>query len=283
MISFALLLLQTGTVPQQPADQANVVVVGKRNVEDEIKDFVEALTPAQGQKRLARFERFVCPAVIGLSKPQAEVAVARMRRVAREIELATPAPPCAPNVILMVTRDKKVLLEQLRRRHPQYFETLSRWQVQRLIREPGPAVAWQTKGPPVSARGVELFYDEGKGYFVNQTSDPATRLYEASREQFDGAVVVVERGALDGLTIMQLADYASMRAYSPADPKRLQQAGGSSILRVIEAPMGSVIPNSMTAWDFGYLKGYYSSNRNAPRGVQRSEIQKDVAREVADK
>lgn len=171
-------------------------------------------------------------------------------------------------------------MQELRRRHPSYFGQMSQREIRDLVRQPGPAVAWQRQGPPVSASGTELFFDPALGAYINQTMEPGSRLRAAGRPQFDGAVVVVERGSLDGLTVTQLADYAAMRAFAGTDPSRLGQSGTRTILRILEAPVGSEVPLSLTQSDLSFLRGYYSAPRNLGTSAQRSAIHRGMAREV---
>ena len=89
-----------------------------------------------------------------------------------------------------------------------------------------------------------------------------------ARPQFGAAVVVVEGSALAGLTLTQLGDYAAMRAYSGADPARLPSSA-PTILRVVDAPLGSEVPVTMTNWDFSFLRGLYAGDWNLFKAAQQ--------------
>lgn len=266
--------------PPNASDQSTIIVTGRRNAKDEIRDFVGALTHVGIGGSLTRFEQSVCPIALGLPKQQGDGVARRMRRVAQAAGIPVGGSDCFPNVVVMVVRDKKAALEELRRRYPQYFGDLSQRQIRALVRQPGYAAAWQMQGAPVSARGMELFYDPVKGYYVNQTTESASRISVGGRRQYDGAVVVVERGALTGLTVTQLADYAAMRAFAGADPARLGTNRLSTILRILETPIGSEVPPTLTEWDMGFLRSYYSSPRNLQTGAQRSDMARRIEKEV---
>ena len=115
---------------------------------------------------------------------------------------------------------------------------------------------------------------------VNRTTRPQTRLNAAARPIFTAAAVVVERDALTGLSTTQLADYALMRALARADPHRLTASSPATILRVLEAPMGSELPVTLTRWDLGFLRGLYASRDNLYATAQRGEIRRGVAAEL---
>ncbi len=263
-----------------PTDRSTIVVTGKRNPKQDMQDFVRALTPASSGTQLSRFEQSVCPSALGLPQHQRDAVVARMRRIAREAGIAVGGAECPPNVVVMVTQDKKVLMQALRRNYPQYFGELSQRQIRELTRQPGPAVAWQLQGPPMSANGMETFSDPKTGVHINKTMEPGSRLAAAARPQFDGAVVVVERGSLAGLTVTQLADYAAMRAFAGANPSRLGQSGTTTILRILEAPVGSAVPLSLTASDLAFLRGFYSVARNLHTSAQRSAIGRSMTKDA---
>lgn len=277
-LSAAAASIVTQVVPPD-TDQSAIVVVGKRNAEQEMKEFVRALTPTPGGGQLARFEQNICPAAIGLSPVQREAVVARMRRLAQEIGLRVSGANCVPNVLVMVTQDKKTLMRALRERHSHYFGNLPVKTIRSLERQPGPAVAWQIRGFPVNADGKEVTYDEAQGWYVNRTSIPQTRLAAGTRPQTDGAVVVVERGSLNGVTVTQLADYAAMRAYAGADPLRLGQST-QSVLRVLHAPVGSEVPLSVTETDLAFLRAYHAAPRNQSTSSQRSAIARSIAEQA---
>ena len=44
------------------------------------------------------------------------------------------------------------------------------------------------------------------------------------------------------------------------------------ILRVLDAPMGTAVPITLTSWDFGFLRGLYDAQANLRSAAQRSAI-----------
>lgn len=264
---------------QEAADQSTIVVTGKRNSEKEIRDFVKALTPVPYGGQISRFEQTICPVAVGLPQPQADAVAGRMRRVAEAAGLRVSGSDCTPNVVVIVTADKKALFKALRQSRPDYFGDMSPSRIREIAREPGPALAWQVAGPPLSARGQELYVDPALGVYVNRTTEGSSRITTPTRPQFEAAIVIVEARSLDGLTTTQLADYAAMRAFADADPAKLDSTA-PSILRILEAPMGSEIPITLTQWDLSFLRGLYTSPRNLATGAQRSAISENMTREL---
>jgi hypothetical protein len=263
-----------------PAD-AEIVITG-RPVEDQIRGFVEAFTRVHGQRQLSRFEWSVCPAALGLSPAAAKAVVTRIRRVAKEAEVPLGKPDCTANVLLMVTKDKKALLDVIQRKYPQFLGEMPNSEVRRLARAPGPAAAWRVEGPPLDVDGVEIPQEGGAGggVRVNRTVRNPSRITPAARPHLIGAVVIVEKAALDGLTTIQLADYAAMRAFAPTDPAKLPPSSPPTILTALEAPMGTPVPLTMTKWDLAFLKGLYGSPAGLYAGAQRSAIRKEMLGEL---
>jgi hypothetical protein len=262
---------------RQPAGDQEIVVTGNANVERQLSEFVGALTQAPVAGQLSRFETDVCPTVVGVSPEHKAALVARMRTVAKAVGLAVGGPGCVPNVLVVVTADKRAFLEALRKKHAYYFGEMSTSAIKRLIAEPGPAAAWQVDGPLRNADGQEL--SDNAGVAVNRTTRIGSRLSAGARPQFAAAAVVVESKALEGLTTTQLADYAAMRAFTRADPSKLP-VSTPTILTILEAPMDSEVPITLTSWDLAFLRSFYAAPPNLTAASQRSQIRRGVKREL---
>lgn len=271
--AFILVLAPAAAAQEQPAD-AQIVVTGTRDLDREVADFVAALTPATGKGQLSRFETEICPAAAGLLPAQKAALVERMRRVAKAAELGVGGAKCRPNVLVLATRDKRALIETLAARHPEYLRGLSKSEIKRLVATPGPAAAWHLAGPPRTADGFELPWDGGMGTYVNRTTRTGSRIVMPVRPQTAAAVVVIETKALAGLTTTQVADYAAMRTLLRADPAALGDSAAPTILKVLEAPMGSEVPMTLTRWDLGALHAAYDSPLNLRAAAERSAIRK---------
>ncbi len=279
LISLGVFLLPPAVAQEtrQPDGHQEIVVTGNADVERQLTDFVGALTQAPGRGQLSRFETAVCPTVVGVSPQHKDALIARIRVVAKAAGLAVGGSRCNPNVLLVVTGDKRAFLDALRKKHGYYFGEMSSSAIRRLIAEPGPAAAWQVDGPMLNAYGQEMATNNGVA--VNRTTRPDTRLSVGARPQFAAAAVVVESKALDGLTTTQLADYAAMRAFTRADPSKLP-ASAPTILNILEAPMDSEIPITMTTWDLAFLRSFYAAPSNLTAASQRSQIRRTVKQEL---
>jgi hypothetical protein len=260
--------------PQAPDE--SITITGVRDVAREARDFVAALTPAPNHGQISRMELGMCPVVVGLTATQTAAVVARMRRVAQAAGAPVAKPRCDANVLVVVTRDKRRFIERLEKDEPLFFpQQWDRAQLRRIAQDPAPAAAWYSEDT-VRRDGRELRTDFASGLQWQKTIEPASRLSPHGRPRLLTAIIVVQGDALAGLTATQLADYATMRALTHADPARLGNSGAPTILKVLEAPMGTAVPLTLTAWDLGFLKASYASRQNVYAGAQRSDMTRDL-------
>jgi hypothetical protein len=183
---------------------------------------------------------------------------------------------CRANVVVMVTLDKRRLIEQLARRFPAYLGELSSRQVASLAQSAEPTALWHLDGL-VDADGRELD-GTGGNVVVQRTTHRGSRITDQAHREFTGSVLIVEARALTGLSTIQLADYAAMRTFTGADPARLPNRGLPTILTMIEAPMDSAVPLTLTSWDLAFLQSFYASDVNIHAPGQRGEIQAGMRR-----
>jgi hypothetical protein len=267
-----------GTRERQRGDQ--IVVTGERPDEarvreEKAREFVRALMPTRGRTMPRQFDD-VCPFVTGLIPAQNRAVTQRIRRVAAASGVTVGGADCVPNTFLIVTRDKSAFIRAMSVRMPGSLN-MGGIAIRRLANSPGPAAAWQLTGP-IDRDGRPLHLENGIP--VNRTTDAASRIRSASTSGFDASALVVETSALPGLTTIQLADYAAMRLLAKLDPARLPTNSPPTILKVLEAPMDSEVPVTLTQWDLGLLRGLYVSSLSLNGSGQRSEIVREIVKEV---
>lgn len=282
-LAFALAL----AVPAAPAfaqdqpqggDSPTITVTGVRDVEKEVRDFVDAMTPASANGNIARFEKNVCPRVIGAAPAQAALMETRLRTIAKAAGLQLGKDGCSPNALMIITADKAALIGALQKKGNYFGDRTSLSQIRRLARDPGPAAFWRLEGF-VTAFGNPISKFEGELDEYRHSNSRASRISTGTRLAVDGAILVVEAGALDGLTTIQLADYGAMRLYGAADPAELT-GSAPTILKVLTAEMGAEVPITMTRWDLSFLRGLYASSESLRTSAQRGEIRRRLLEEL---
>jgi hypothetical protein len=287
-IKFLLPLLLSGVAapsvafaqPQEQQDPVgrDIVVQGIRDLDRQVGDFVIALTDVPMSGQISRFDWAVCPNVVGLSDRQNALAADRMRQVAEAAGIRVGKAGCKGNILVMVADDVPAVMKWLRSKHFDLFEGVPSRRIREMSRG-GSAVAWHVEGL-LDADGVEVPRDRDTGLHVIERTDTPSRISTVSRPHFAAAVVVFDGRALEGLTVVQLADYAAMRAFARTDPSRLRDSSAPSILSVVDAPMGSAVPITLTQWDLAYLKALYSATENRRAGQQRGEMSRQMGREL---
>ena len=178
---------------------------------------------------------------------------------------------CRPNVLVLVTPDKPQFIEQLARRFPTYLGELSRREIARLGPKPRTD---RLVAPERDGRLGRPGNQPGLGQRSHvRTSRAGSRLTEQAHSEFIGSALVVEARALEGLTTTELADYAAMRTFSGADPARLTDPGLSTILTLLDTPMGSEAPVTLTSWDLAFLQLLIASSADtyAPGAAGRDQ------------
>lgn len=271
----ALLLLPAPALTADAPEKADDTIVVSATVDREVSEFVDAVIDVSNFDRLTRFERAICPIAAGIPTAQKAAVVERMRAVAKAAGITVGKTDCRPNVLVLVTADKKALITKFVDLYPGSMNDLSKAERRALINSTEPAVAWHLKGPVVDDDGVEIG-NEGTEVAINRSARSASRLTSFARPQFAAAVVVIDSAELTGLSTTQLADYAAMRALLESDPAKLKGSNVPSILKILDAPDDAEVPLSLTEWDLNALRGFYNVNRNTTVASQRSGVRKQV-------
>lgn len=280
LLSAFLLFAPAGAGAQEQAkDDDEIIVTGTADRKKQVDTFVRALTDVTAASPMGRFDwTSVCPGAAGLSPAQNLAIAERMRFVASAVGLKVAKPGCKPNALVIVAQDKNQLIRALRKAHPIYFQDPAGRQVE-IPKQSGPATAWHLQGR-LDRTGVPLQEDPEGGFDIVNTPVGASRISATMRPIFLASVVVIELASLDGLTTTQAADYAAMRTFVQTDPARLSRSSAPTILTVLEAPMESVVPASLTHWDLSYLKAVYASEKYHFGPRQRSELKRRMDRNL---
>ncbi len=281
LILSALLAAQpapAATATTEPESQ-DIVVEGTRATKRQLRDFVKTVTATPLMGQVARFHAAACPVAIGLPSAQNAALGERMRRVAAGAGMRVGGPDCTPNIFVILAPDRKEMVDALQRRYPVYFRDVPAEQLRAIASSREPVVAWQVQSR-LSADGELLERPADAGYYRVNTSSNPSRVRAASMPTFVASMLVIDVDAAKGLTVTQLADYAVMRTFASTDPERIVRTGVPTILSAIGAPEDRPIPVTLTHWDFGFLKGLYSSDNAYFAGYQRGDIEAKLRKEL---
>jgi len=265
--------------PQQgPSD---IVVEGVREQKERVRQFIRSLDDVRTFGQIGRFHTPVCPVVMGFPEAQNRLIAERMKRVASAAGIQTAGSNCEPNVFLIASVGKGGTIKALAKRFPAYFRDMRDREVRKLAASGDPSVAWQVKGL-LSADGTTLKKAPMDGPYINESTNSGSRVRAGTMPQFVASMVVVERGALTGLSVTQVADFAAMRAYADTNPRRAAKSGAPTILTILDKRNDEMVPVTLTQWDFGYLKSLYATSNahyaSYQRGDMAHELEKDLAK-----
>lgn len=290
LASLALCCPTVAIAQAPPSDNSSIVVEGVKDRAKQLRNFVKDLTPSTlTYNQLSRWEVPVCPAAFGLTPAQRTYVVGRMRTLAKAVDVPLAKPGCDPNLIVIVTSNKNALISALEKKHPGYFP--SDWsdrRIHELERDAYPVASWQFEGV-LSTDGLRIADTTASNDTIDPaglvaatiaTTAPASRLRPPGRHDVLTSILVVQANALAGLTTTQFADYAAMRTFVHTDPAQLRASPSETILKAMDAPMGTAVPLSLTNWDFSFLRAYYASRTQSYANAQRSEIAQRMKREL---
>ena len=264
-----------------------VIVEGKRNHRDAAHRFVNEIT-VETEDQVAQFGEPVCPLTLGLSPTYNGVITERVLKDAKDTGVRVAKGRCEPNVIIMISDDGHQLLDRLHTDRGPMFEDIPLHDLHALLDEPGPVHAWQ---------GVELLDNSGFPVGIrdpNGVHGPSpvaeapvakgfmpSRLQQAFRRRIDTAFVVIDAKAIDGLTLMQVADYAAMRTLAiTRNPKGASMAQ-DSILTLFDGASGSSKPASLSRSDAAYLHALYATSSATLASTQKSNMAQSINRALS--
>jgi hypothetical protein len=269
---FALALLQAGAGDVDPA-----ITVTPDASRETAEQFVNRIEPVSqpNDEPLARYTDPVCVGSAGLPAEAAQVIVDRVSEVAASVGLRTGAPGCAPNLIVVFDRDTTAAVQRLSQGRSRAVASQSRDDIRRIADEAGQARAWTEV--VVKSRDGDLQSQDTPNNPPSLRVSTSTRLSMPIRRDILSATVLIERDAVAGRNLTQIADYAAMRALTGARSRG--ELGASSILSLFTPQGDSRAPEGLTALDRGYLKGLYSGRGDLWPMVKRDYIARSILRE----
>lgn len=278
LVLLAALALSGAAPPAPPPAQSDVTVTGRKaDKPATVREFVTQITRPSGEQ-LARFHRRVCPAVLGLADGPALMIEQRIRRTAAAAGArVTASRKCDANLVLIIAEDGGKLVENMRSFRPAWLAGLSPGDIRRLVDEPSPARAW-TVASLTNEDGVAMG-QTGLNEAAALQNVGTMRVMSASiinlptRASIDGSVIVIDRKAVVGLSLAQIADYAAMRGLAWTRPPAEARIG--TILGLFDAD-AAARPRQMTATDLAYLKSLYRSSGRSSAVAERNRIARDL-------
>jgi hypothetical protein len=286
--ALAALLVSTPLIAQ--SEDESILVEGQRM---SINRLVSDTINDAGVEALARFELKICPGVVGLSLQQAGKLADMIRANIVALGGKVENPGCTPNATLILTEEPVEFVKQFAKREPGFFSMTPR-EFEQFTSRPRAVASWhvsETRGrdgeelggsDKVSDRKKRLGQQGGASALaslsvgVNSTVNrnaAASRLYTNTRQEMMFGFAVIDSSKVQGKTIRQLADLATLHLL--LDIK--QDAGANnrtSILSLFEdRPEGAAAPMQLSSFDRAMVQGLYSpEENNRSAGQQFTQI-----------
>lgn len=284
-LSAALLLQQAAPAAQTPEDSTTVegLVVTARPIPEKeaIAAFVSGVSAQSANKRLARWDRKICPGVIGVRESYAQVLNDRIAKAAVDVGLEVGEPGCKANMLIVGTAASDLLVKNMIAGNPDAFSkydhgvTRGRKALDAFTRSKAPVRWWHVTSRK-TADGER--YQAGDSILVRGVG----RLKSTTRDDFDHVIIVLDVSRIGKMRLGALADYIAMVGLAQIDPQA-DTKGVSSILNLFEdREAGLTPPDGLTEWDLAYLNGLYGARRDTLNSTgQKQDVVGSMAKDLA--
>jgi hypothetical protein len=241
-------------------DQNSIVVTGEKPTQSEVTRQARQITQPTGIRYapLPRFEGDrLCPGVIGMKADFASLVVDRIRANAERFGLwmTEDDGTCAPNFVIAFVDDGQATLQQVADGQSWLFKDMPRHERVELLADEGPAHVWTTT--QARTRDGMNLPDRPDGRKASAMgSGGRARVQLGAREDITGVLILFDRDDVGDLTLIQLADYATMRGLARTRPVDGDGQAMATILALFDRAATPVA--EMTDFDRAYLSALYA-------------------------
>jgi hypothetical protein len=168
---------------------------------------------------------------------------------------------CQPNFVVAFVDDGQDTLQRIEQQWYWLFKDLPRHERLALLAEDGPARVWTTTVTR-TRDGIPVAEDPVSGTMMVSMWSAHSKIYIPIREDITGVLVLFDRAAVRGKTLVQLADYATMRGIARTRPVEDDGQALDTILTLFDPE--ATAPPELTAFDRAYLGSLYAGLPNIP-------------------
>ncbi len=245
-------LAMPGTARSADDSFDEIVVEGLR--ETELREFVAAMTDPVRTRQIARWDREICPTVLGIETHQAEFMARRIGEVATTVRLQVATSGCVSTMLVVVTPDASALATSLARDYPVTLRKDGDWRLKRFAASNRP-VRWLTLTDPCGPQGCVL---------------SGSRLTASTNPRFEAMIVLVDAPQVRRFNLGEVSDYVAFVVLG--NPPLGGQAPATSILSMFERERPAESSFRLTDHDRTYLAGLYRTRTDGLGKQQRSAI-----------
>lgn len=251
---------------------------------DTVTAFVDNISAPTPNGRLARWDRKICPGVIGLQEAYAQKLIDRIATIAVTIGLQVGDPGCKANMVIVATDDSQAMAKMVVDRNKRVLEggvdgsSRGRKALKDFVETPR-AVRWwhvtQTLG--VDGFGYQRDTEDGPGSLQVRSLG---RIRATTKDNFVGVIIMVDVSRVGVINFSALTDYVAMVGLAQIDPDT-DPAGVPTVLNLFAArDKGAKAPLGLTSWDVAYLQALYNTN---PAVIRGSRQERQIVKGMADR
>lgn len=274
---------ETATPPPPPTPVEGLVIQARPAAPpvDSVTAFVDDISAPTVNGRLARWDRRICPGVIGMQPAYAQKIIDRIALIAVTIGLQVGEPGCKANMVIVATDDGQAMARMVVDRNKRVLEggvdgsSRGRKALKAFVETPREVRWWHvTQTVGVDGFGYQRD-DDGPG---SLTVRSLGRIRATTRDNFLGVIIMVDVSRVGVIRFDALTDYIAMVGLAQIDPDT-DPTGVPTVLNLFAArDSGATPPSGLTSWDVAYLQSLYTTDSAVIRGSrQERQIVKGMA------
>jgi hypothetical protein len=259
------------------------VTVTANKLREAVGKFAKAFAmPTEITGKIARWERRICPVVVGQNEHYAAFISQHIKYVA----LAAGAPvdtdaSCTPNIEIVFTATPQALLDSVRKTDRDYLGyATSNAQLDTRATVTRPIQSWYATETVdfAGARSADNGMARGEGvklfnppiYVEKVTRSNGNHTNDSIHSGFRHVLIVIDSSKLAGHQIVPLSDYISMLALTQLSSLDACQPL-SSVMNMLAADCDHAV-DGLTPFDLAYLQGLYRMAAGRKAIFQRNDI-----------
>lgn len=260
------------------ADSPEEEKLDRRAQQKMVRDFVREVTGRLPSSRpVARFYRPLCLEVAGVNRNFVDDFANRVLDNAEKARVPLATGKCDANALVIFTGGSRQELQQARKKNRTIFGELGASGVKTLVESRDEAFA-RRKTRMVGLSGRPVGWDLSQ-FLDNDATGYPSRFTPSIKIDVAGAIVLIDRDATEGMTALQLADYATLRLLAPTSEIDGDVEGAPATIMTLFLD-SEAAPAQLTEFDLAFLHSVYASAENSlPSSFYGEVISKLAQRE----
>ena len=263
------------------ASLPTVTIEAKQELERRVNRFVASEVFQAPDESITRWNKPICPAVIGLPRMLSEYVAAHVLDIARAANAPVGGKQCRTDFYVIATYDPEQFFRKLWTQVPHTDVSRNGLpSIESVLHSPRPVRVWFNSELHCrinsmdggKSADMQIFF-MGGGAQVDTTSPyycggGGSRLSYSSVNAIQSALIVVDMNRMTQVTTRELADYVAMVGLADIRPDA--DAGTApTILRLFED--GQPSRQGLTAWDQALLYSIYNTSQSSVQQMPEME------------